>query len=430
MIDKTDIEPSALRQRVGQRKLFIWGARHEGYATSLVVRRIGIQQTGFIDSSPSLQGTQAFGYPILLPDEFFARYSKADTLIIIASGFYADEISELCVRQGYRKKEDFLVYGELRKFNYQIDVSGSCNLRCISCPRGNYPDHRKPGFMTPQTYEKVLRKILRDDPYTGIISLYNWGEPLLNRALPEIVALTNRYALLSAISSNLSLNVDFEPVVAAKPTWFRVSNSGWGENYEMTHTGGNWELFRSNLFKLKEYREKHHPDLIVELFFHIYKHNQGDFIKMKELCDTLGFIIRYRHAALAPLDNIAMIIDHRQVSAAADKTRELQMLKVEEVIEIAESAQEKRRPCYYEDHLWINWDLHIAQCMEWYRPGLDLVAGDFLSVSLEELIAARKENEFCRQCKAKGIHRVFCVYGDEKLIASKGSLEGGHEERQ
>ncbi len=409
---------------VGKRKLFIWGARHDGYATSLVVGRIGIEQTGFIDSSPSLQGTRAFGYPILLPDEFFARYFKSDAFVIIASGFYADEISELCVRHGFHKTEDFLVYGELRKFNYQVDVSGSCNLRCISCPRGNYPDHRKPGFMSPQTYEKVVRKILKQDPYTGIISLYNWGEPLLNRALPEIVALTNQYSLLSAISSNLSLNVDFEPVIAAKPTWFRVSNSGWGKNYEMTHTGGNWDLFYNNLFKLKEYREKHHPEMIVELFFHIYRHNQDDFFKMKELCDSLSFTIRYRHAALAPLDNIEKIIDHGQVSREADRTRELQILKVEEVIEIAESEQEKNRPCYYEDHLWITWDLHIAQCMEWYRPGLDLVEGDFLSVSLNDLIKARNISEFCLTCKTKGIHRVFCVYGDEKLIASKGSLMG------
>ncbi len=426
MIEKTYIEPEALKEMVGARKLFIWGARHDGYAASLVFKRMGIKQKAFIDSSISLQGKEAFGYPILLPDEFFAKYSKDNAFIVIASGFYADEILGNCREQGFQKMESVLVYGELRRFNYQVDVSGSCNLRCISCPRGNYPDHRKSGFMSPQTYEKLLLKILRDDPYTGIISLYNWGEPLLNKSLPKIVRLTNRYSLLSAISSNLNVTIDFEAVVAAKPTWFRVSNSGWGENYEITHTGGKWDLFYKNLFKLKEYREQHHPEMIVELFFHIYNHNQDDFLKVKELCDSLDFTIRYRHAALAPLDNIEKIMANIPASSEVERTRELQILKVEEAIGIAESPEEKNRPCYYEDHLWINWDLHIAQCMEWYRPGLNLVEKDFLSVSPEELILARNESEFCTACKERGIHRVYCVYGDEKLIAQRESLKKDH----
>ncbi len=422
MINKTYIEPSSLKGMIAKRKLFIWGARHDGYAASHVLKRIGIEQTGFIDSSLSLQGTQAFGYPILLPDDFFDRFSNSNAFILIASGFYIDEISKICREHSFRKINDFLIFGELRNFNYQVDVSGICNLKCISCPRGNYSDHRSPGFMSPQTYEKLILKILKDDPYTGIISLYNWGEPLLNKKLPEIVRLTNQYSLLSAISTNLSLKMDFEAVIAAKPTWFRISNSGWGKNYEITHTGAKWDVFYDNLFKLKKYREKHHPEMIIELFFHIYNHNQDDYIKIKKLCDLLGFTIRYRHAALAPLDNIEKIRDHTPVNAAVDQTRKLQVLKVEEAIKLAESPEEIIRPCYYEDHLWINWDLHVAQCMEWYRPGLNLVEKDFLSVSQEDLIRARNNNDFCKKCKEKGIHRVYCIYGDEKIISLKGSL--------
>ena len=422
MISKMKIEPTTLNEMVSGRKLFVWGARHEGYAASLVFKRLGAELESFIDSSHALQGSQAFGYSILLPEHFFAKYLPRDAFVIIASGFYADEISDVCLNHNFLKGEDFLVFGELRKFNYQVDISGSCNLRCISCPRGNYPVHRKSGFMKPETYEKVLQKILKEDPYTGIITLYNWGEPLLNRDLPEIIRLTNDYSLLSAISSNLSLNVDFEPVVAAKPTWFRVSNSGWKDNYEITHTGANWNLFYGNLFKLKEYRDQHHPDMIVELFFHIYNHNREDFSKMKDLCDSLGFTLRYRHAALAPLDNIKKIQDDIPVSAEANKTRGLQFLKVEEALRLAKSADEKSRPCYYEDHLWINWDLQVAHCMEWYQPGLNLVQKDFLSVTTDELLVARARSEFCKTCKAHGIHRVYCVYGDEKLIEQKRSL--------
>jgi MoaA/NifB/PqqE/SkfB family radical SAM enzyme len=423
MIRKTYIEPAILKKIVRGKKIFIWGARHEGYAAGLVLKRIGIQQTGFIDSSLSLKGRSAFGYPILLPETFFAEYPVENAFIIIASGFYADEIAQICRDNSFQRMKNYLIYGELRNFNYQIDVSGSCNLKCISCPRGNFPNHRRPGFMTPATFEKLIRKIITDDPYTGIISLYNWGEPLLNKALPEIIEVTHRHSLLSALSSNLSFNIDFEPVIKARPTWFRISNSGWGKNYEITHTGAQWELFYDNLLKLKTYQEKHHPEMIVELFFHIYNHNRDDYLKMKALCDSLGFTIRYRHAALAPLDNIQKIMDNEQISIQAGKTRELQLLKVEDAITIAQSEDEKNRPCYYEDHLWIDWDLSVAHCMEWYKPALNLVEKDFLSVSIQELIQARENSAFCKKCKAKGIHRVFCVYGDEKRISLEPPLK-------
>jgi len=56
MINKSFISPEELRKLVGNRSIYIWGARHEGYATATVLKRNGIQASGFIDSSRSLQG--------------------------------------------------------------------------------------------------------------------------------------------------------------------------------------------------------------------------------------------------------------------------------------------------------------------------------------------------------------------------------------
>jgi MoaA/NifB/PqqE/SkfB family radical SAM enzyme len=421
MMNKNTIpSPDDLRAYIDNRRVFIWGARHEGYSTLQVFQRLGFPVEGFIDSSLSLQGTQAFELDILLPETFLEVADKNNAFIVIASGFFADEIAKICSEHGFGVRKDFISYHELKRFNYQVDISGVCNLKCISCPRGNFEVHRPAGFMSAEIYAQVLEKILQEDPYTGIITLYNWGEPLLNKDLPEIIKITTERGVHSAVSTNLSLKIDFEKVIKAKPTWFRVSNSGWGKNYEITHTGGDWELFLRNLYKLKEYKEKHHPEMLVEVFFHIYSHNRDDYDKMQTLCDELGFTLRYRHAALAPLDNIEKVIDGVALDAQSLQTRELQFLKVEEVIPLA--MAQKDRPCYYETHLWINWDLHVAQCMEWYRPDLNLVESSFLDTPIDALWKAREESEFCKKCKAKGIHRVYCVYGDEKLIHEKHSL--------
>ena len=83
MIEKNFVSPEELRNLIGDRAIFIWGARHEGYATATVLTRNGFTAAGFIDSSPSLQGTMAFGMSIDLPDSFFATHSAATAFIII-----------------------------------------------------------------------------------------------------------------------------------------------------------------------------------------------------------------------------------------------------------------------------------------------------------------------------------------------------------
>jgi len=427
MTTTTDLRiPENLINCIHGRKVFIWGARHEGYAAKLTLSRNGITAAGYLDSSPALAGTQAFGLTIISPKEFFSQQTPQEAFIVIASGFFADEIADSCIAEGWVKNQDFTVYGELRRFNYQVDVAGLCNLRCISCPRGNWPRHRKPGFMSVAVYEKLVDKILREDPWTGIITLYNWGEPLLNRELPDIINVTRKKGLLSAVSSNLAMKMDFRPVIEAGPNWFRISNSGWGENYEATHTGGKWDLFYANCLKLAEYRTRYHPEMIIEFFFHIYDHNRNDFHRIQSFCKELDFVLRYRHAALAPLDNIERVVDRQPLTEAAARTRELQFLDVDEVMDIARS--ERQRPCFYMDHLWIDWDLSIAHCMEWYDPSLKLMDKNFLEVSLDEIDATRRESEHCRMCMEKGIHRAYCVYGDEKLIAVKSSIPVQKEE--
>lgn len=412
--------PKNLLKLIRNRNVYIWGARHDGYAARLTLVRHGIIPMGYIDSSPSLSNSLAFGLSIINPLSFFKRESPQNAFVVIASGFFPDEIGQECEKKGWYKEKDFIVYGELRRFNYQIEVAGMCNLHCISCPRGNWPRHRKPGFMKAETYGRLIDKILFDDPWTGIITLYNWGEPLLNPALPEIIQITREKGLLSAVSSNLAMAKDFEPVIKSCPDWFRISNSGWGENYEVTHTGAKWDQFLSNCKKLSEYRKRHCPQMMIEFFFHIYSHNRQDFFKIRTLCEELGFTLRYRHAALAPLDNIALVVKGETITDAAVQARKLQFLQVEEAMNIA--RLEKNRPCFYMNHLWIDWDLSVAHCMEWYDPDLVLLEKDFMSVHLDEIEAARLNSSHCQKCIENGIHRAYCVYGDEKIISEKSSI--------
>jgi hypothetical protein len=422
MVDTATVrlsDPAALKRHIGNRDLYFWGARH-GYGMCRVFERLGFKPAGFIDSSAAMIGKKVLAYEVHLPDEILGNGARP--YIVITSSFYADEISGQCRAYGLVEEEDFIPFTRIQRFDYQVDVSGACNLRCISCPRGNMPKQPPAGYMSADTYKKVLDKILREDPFTGVVTLYNWGEPLLNPDLAAIVAYSNEGKVLTAISSNLNIRRDFSDVIRAKPMWFRISLSGYEKSYEITHTGGSWKLLLENMRKLKTWREQYHPEMAVEMFYHIYRHNnRDDFHKMQALCETLGFTFRYRHAALAPLDNIEALVDGRTVSEAAREAMAMQILPVAEAMDIA--RQQRDGACHYERCLWIRWDCAVAQCMEWYADNKTLVSGDFLSTPLDAIAAARENNPFCDACKQKAIHRCYVVYGDEKLITERKSVD-------
>jgi len=423
-MNKTDIsklcDPEILKKTIGSRDLYFWGARH-GYGMCRVFQRLGFSPKGFIDSSTALIGKHILGFPVYQPAQIITG-GTPKPYIVITSSFFADEISDECRTLGLLDEVDFIPFTKIQRFDYQVDISGLCNLRCISCPRGNMPNQPAAGFMKADQYEKVLDKILREDPFTGIVTLYNWGEPLLNPDLAKIVKISNDHSVLTAISSNLNIKRDFSDVIKQKPMWFRISVSGFGKNYETTHTGGDWNLLLKNMKLLKQWREEFHPDMVVEMFYHIYNHNNtNDFKSMKALCEDLGFTFRYRHAALAPLDNIQAVMQGKPVSEQAKRAMELQILPVHEAMAIAKTQQD--RECSYERCMWITWDTNVSQCMEWYADGAKLVPKSFLETPLAEIIEARSDNVFCDKCKEQAIHRCYVVYGDEALIRSRKSVE-------
>ena len=193
-----------LRQHCLNKMVYIWGAMIVGQGVCRSLERNGIPVEAFMDRSLSLQGRKALGYPILKPDDAFARVRAGQGIIIIGSGHNSPEIAGLCAKEGFSKGRDYILCENLNDIDPSVDVAGMCNLKCISCPRGNEKQQPPAGLMSASIYKKVLDKLIREIPLLGSIQLYTWGEPLLNPELPEIIAITRETKVLSAISSNLN----------------------------------------------------------------------------------------------------------------------------------------------------------------------------------------------------------------------------------
>jgi MoaA/NifB/PqqE/SkfB family radical SAM enzyme len=82
-----------------------------------------------------------------------------------------------------------------QSFSFNIDVLGSCNLKCPSCPVGNFKEVKNPtGFMSPELLREILSKALNEYKIS-FIYLYNWTEPLLHPQLPELIEVIHSLGL-------------------------------------------------------------------------------------------------------------------------------------------------------------------------------------------------------------------------------------------
>ena len=79
---------------------------------------------------------------------------------------------------------------------FDIEAASACNARCLFCPR-DAADAR-PRIMAPDTFARIV-SFLPDD---AVVMFSGLGEPLLNPALPDFVALLKRRGISSCVITN------------------------------------------------------------------------------------------------------------------------------------------------------------------------------------------------------------------------------------
>jgi pyruvate-formate lyase-activating enzyme len=391
------------------RPVSIWGAGNQGRGIATVLKKNKIPVSSFIDSSKQLYGTSPIGIPVKSPDDVKFNNNEK-TFIIIAAFFYSEEIETILQRNGLTESVDYIHYSRLKNHDYAVDVSGTCNLRCIACPRAEKGrGERIQGFMTLDTFKKVIDKINREDPFVGNIQLYQWGEPPLNKDLPAMIRYARSRGITCAISSNLNAVIDYRAVIEAKPEWFRVSVSGTESRYEVTHTGGKWQRFKENLQTLGVLRKEIYPEMKVELYYHIYRHTGiDDLAECRTLCETYNFEFHPVYAYLISLDDVLAYREGQKLPKAAKAAADLMLFDLDEGLKIAQ--KESKKPCDTFRCIHINWDLTVSNCMMYYYPENNNDAGNYLEIPIEKIQRIRQNSSLCRRCLSKGMHRYCAVF--------------------
>lgn len=306
---------------------------------------------------------------------------------------------------------------ENRNYVYSIDIVGTCNLRCPTCPVENMRETpRAKGMMSLATFNAILDKIAQEAPVPSPeIWLFNWGEPLLHPELPEIIRAVKARAMCVMLSSNLNVRRGIEEALKAQPDAWKVSMSGiTPRTYDRTHAHGDVRLVISNLYLMRHLIDRHRLSTRVWVGFHLYKDNLDDAAKMRALCAELGFDYRENPAVLHPVEKVIEVIEGR--AKPADEAIAAQLLTHPVAIRDQVRA---RRSGHYDCELrfnmtTINHDGTVALCCATYGPETQLGV-HFLDESHAQLEARKYAHPFCATCYRHGLQYTAAKLPPPKL---------------
>ncbi|MCP5155909.1 MAG: radical SAM protein [Ectothiorhodospiraceae bacterium] len=292
---------------------------------------------------------------------------------------------------------------ESRAYVYAVDVVGTCNLRCPTCPVGNFPEATRPrGFMPLDVARRVVEKIAREAVCSRPeVWLFNWGEPLLHPDLPAIIETVNAHGLEAHLSTNLNVRRGLEAAIAAHPASLKISLSGFTqESYARTHTRGKLELVIENMERLRACIDRTGAPTVVWVGHHLYKGNLDQLDAVRAACARLGFAHRPIPAFYQPLEKLVGLIEG---TVAADPILDELLEHPTDYARRFATARDPDYDCELRaNQTAINFDGTVALCCSVYDAP-NMLGVHFLDAPHTEIEARKYTHPFCRTCMSHGL---------------------------
>jgi len=320
-------------------------------------------------------------------------------------------------------------------FFFNIDVVGSCNLRCPSCPMGNSRGAASlAGQMEPELLRRILEKATRECSVSGV-ALFNWTEPFLHSKLPELVTIVRDHGVVCTLSSNLNFIRNLKELLEAGPDSLRVSASGFTQQvYSATHRGGDIERVKANMVELARMRDATRSKTQVHVLYHRYLGNLDDELLMRRFAEGLGFAFATSWAFLMPIEKIFAFIKENRSSQVSQRMhpgpvdasssnhdfsltsedRDLIAHLALPLDEALEASRASTGPCGLRDRqMTLDCRGTVQLCCGIFDSS-ECSIGSYLEVPHAELQRRKYAHPWCAFCMAEGVH-IYCTTGTRRL---------------
>ncbi|MEY8837570.1 radical SAM protein, partial [Cribrihabitans sp. XS_ASV171] len=181
--------------------------------------------------------------------------------------------------------------------HYYIDICNVCNLRCPFCITGAQTNKLRPGIMSVADFRTIFDRI---GDHAQLISLYNWGEPLMNPNLVEIIGIAASRGAKVHIDSNLA-TTDFtdaqaEALVGSGLHSLFASIGGVSQKVHETYrVRGKVNRALGNLRQLARAKVRLATERpILGWQYHIHKYNECEVGAARKLAAQMGVGIVFK----------------------------------------------------------------------------------------------------------------------------------------
>ena len=175
-------------------------------------------------------------------------------------------------------------------YEWEIDTTNICQLKCPLCHTGKGTIHRDQGVMDFDLFKSTVDQIKNSCMW---LTLYSWGEPFLNRRIHEYIEYAHKQKLATIISSNLNKPLTpeiAEQVIRSGLDVMIVSLDGVSQEvYEVYRVGGHLDRVLANLRLLDaKKRELGSKTPYIEWQFIVMRQNEHQIEEARSLAVSLG----------------------------------------------------------------------------------------------------------------------------------------------
>jgi pyruvate-formate lyase-activating enzyme len=418
---------------VSNKKVLIWGARMTGIGALRKLKEKNIEILNFVDSDQALVGKFVHGFKVHHPAELknILNLNK-NVAILIAVSLKEDEILNQLKKMEINNVPVVSFLDKMAPY-YTVDILGSCNLKCASCPHSIDDTDVPKGSMRLDIFKSVFDKIIKETPSISHISLYSWGEPLLHPYVDKIIDYIHEKNVAVALSSNLSIKFGkrIEKIIKSAPDYLKVSLSGfYPAAYENTHQGGDINLVKDNLHLIKKLLYKYKSQTLIDINYHLYKDNSGENIEqMEKLANELGFVLSKTYALVMPLERVMSYLDGQSDFQTMQLQNNL-LITINEGIKASSEVSLPKNTCpFRENQININADLSVPVCCTVWQRDKNVVALNFLESNISEINKNKKQIDLCNKCMSLRLpeynmgfnKKGWEKYAKQKVVTDIGS---------
>jgi len=156
-----------------------------------------------------------------------------------------------------------------------VEATNVCNLRCPQCFTGVGELGREKSMLHVEDFRRLIDEL---GDHLLQVEFYNWGEPLLNKRLPEMIRMAANRGVATVISSNLSFPMTderAEEIVQSGLHVIGLSADGATQAvYEQYRVRGDLALVLENVDRLNAAKRRlgsSTPRIVYS--YHLFAHN-------------------------------------------------------------------------------------------------------------------------------------------------------------